>query len=37
MWVAACCLAYEAPLARSNLKDHKDFKEYHDLRILGAE
>jgi hypothetical protein len=50
MWVAACCLAYEAPLACQpsagvrqaplatlNLKDYKDFKEYHDLRILGAE
>jgi predicted nucleic acid-binding protein len=37
MWVAACCLAYEAPLATLNLKDYKDFLEYDDLRILGAE
>lgn len=37
MWVAACCLAYEVPLATLNLKDYEDFKAYHDLRILGAE
>jgi predicted nucleic acid-binding protein len=37
MWVAACCLAYEVPLATLNLKDYEDFKEHHGLRILGAE
>jgi predicted nucleic acid-binding protein len=37
MWVAACCLAYEVPLATLNLKDYEDFKAYHDLHILGAE
>ena len=24
MWIAACCLAYEAPLATLNLKDYVD-------------
>ncbi len=37
MWIAACCLAYEVPLATLNLKDYADFKEHHGLRILGAE
>jgi predicted nucleic acid-binding protein len=37
MWVAACCLAYEVPLATLNLKDYEDFKEHHGLRILGTE
>jgi predicted nucleic acid-binding protein len=35
MWVAACCLAYELPLATLNLKDYEDFREHHGLRILG--
>jgi predicted nucleic acid-binding protein len=34
MWIAACCLAYEAPLATLNLKD---YAEYHGLPILGAQ
>jgi len=37
MWVAACCLAYEVPLATLNLKDYEDFKAYHDLHMRGAE
>jgi predicted nucleic acid-binding protein len=37
MWIAACCLAYEAPLATLNLKDYEDFTEHHGLRILGTE
>ncbi len=37
MWIAACCLAYEVPLATLNLKDYEDFNEHHGLRILGAE
>ena len=37
MWIAACCLAYEAPLATLNLKDYEDFAEYHGLPILGAQ
>ncbi len=36
MWIAACCLAYEAPLATLNLKDYEDFTEHHGLRILGV-
>jgi hypothetical protein len=37
MWVAACCLTHEVSLTTLNLKDYEDFKEHHDLRILGAE
>jgi predicted nucleic acid-binding protein len=37
MWIAACCLTHEVPLATLNLKDHEDFKQHHGLRILGAE
>jgi predicted nucleic acid-binding protein len=33
-WVAACCLAYQLPLATFNLKDFKDFAEHHGLRLL---
>jgi predicted nucleic acid-binding protein len=36
MWIAACRLAYEAPLATLNLKDYEDFTEYDGLPILGA-
>jgi predicted nucleic acid-binding protein len=36
MWIAACCLAYEAPLATLNHKDFADFAEHHGLLILGA-
>ena len=36
MWIAAWCLAYEAPLATLNLKDYEDFTEYHGLPLLGA-
>jgi predicted nucleic acid-binding protein len=37
MWIAACCLAYEVPLATLNLKDYEDFKEHHELPVLGPE
>lgn len=37
MWIAACCLTHDVPLATLNLKDYEDFKEHHGLRILGAE
>ena len=33
-WVAACCRAYQLPLATFNLKDFKDFAGYHGLRLL---
>ncbi|GGQ10376.1 type II toxin-antitoxin system VapC family toxin [Streptomyces pseudogriseolus] len=37
MWVAACALTYDLPLATLNLKDYEDFRLHHGLRILGAE
>ncbi len=36
MWIAACCLTYNLPLATHNLKDYEDFRTHHSLRILGA-
>lgn len=35
MWIAACSLAYDVPLATLNLKDYEDFQEHHGLRILS--
>lgn len=37
MWIAACCLTYDLPLATLNLKDYEDFRAHHGLRILGSE
>ncbi|WP_327414128.1 type II toxin-antitoxin system VapC family toxin [Streptomyces sp. NBC_01233] len=37
LWIAACCLTYDLPLATLNLKDYEYFKEKHNLRILGEE
>lgn len=37
MWVAACCLTHDVPLATLNLKDYEDFNRHHGLRILGRE
>jgi predicted nucleic acid-binding protein len=37
MWVAACCLTYDLPLATLNIKDYQDFQAHHGLRILGSE
>lgn len=37
MWIAACCLSYDLPLATLNLKDFEDFRTFHGLRILGAD
>lgn len=34
-WVAACCLAYDLPLATRNVKDYEDFVEHEGLVILG--
>lgn len=34
-WVAACCLAYDLPLATRNVKDYEDFAEHEGLIILG--
>jgi hypothetical protein len=35
-WIAACCLAYELPLATLNVKDFRDFAEHEGLRLLGT-
>lgn len=35
-WIAACCLAYDLPLATRNVKDFEDFAEHEGLRILGG-
>ena len=37
MWIAACCLTYDLPLATLNLKDFMDFRSFHGLRLLGAD
>jgi predicted nucleic acid-binding protein len=33
--IAACCLAYDLPLATLNVKDFKDFAEHEGLTLLG--
>jgi predicted nucleic acid-binding protein len=33
-WVAACCLAYDLPLATFNLKDFGDFAEHEGLMLI---
>lgn len=35
-WIAACCLAYDLPLATLNVKDFRDFAEHEGLVLLGA-
>jgi hypothetical protein len=37
MWIVACCLTCDLPLATLNFKDYEDFKVYHGLRILSTE
>ena len=37
MWIAACCVTHDLPLATRNVKDYVDFVEFHGLRILGDE
>lgn len=37
MWVAACCLTHDLPLATLNLKDYEDFRQHHGLRVLGTD
>lgn len=37
MWIAACCLAHDLPLATLNVKDYIDFVELHGLRLISAE
>ena len=33
-WVAACCLAYELPLATLNVKDFRDFAQHEGLILV---
>lgn len=33
-WIAACCLAYDLPLATLNLDDFADFAEHEGLRLI---
>lgn len=33
-WIAACCLAYELPLATLNVKDFEDFAAYEGLTLV---
>jgi toxin FitB len=33
-WIAACCLAYELPLATRNVKDFEDFATYDGLSLV---
>ena len=35
-WIAACCLAYDLPLATLNTADFQDFTEYEGLRLITA-
>ncbi|HXZ72058.1 MAG TPA: hypothetical protein VEH31_14495 [Streptosporangiaceae bacterium] len=35
-WVAACCLAYDLPLATLNVKDFADFAEHDGLSLIRA-
>ena len=34
MWVAACCLYYDLPLATLNIKDFHDFAEHEGLTLI---
>jgi predicted nucleic acid-binding protein len=34
-WIAACCLAYELPLATLNVKDFRDFGEHEGLTLIS--
>ncbi|MFE9168089.1 type II toxin-antitoxin system VapC family toxin [Streptomyces kebangsaanensis] len=36
MWIAACCLTHDLPLATLNVKDFDDFKAQHGLEIITA-
>ncbi len=35
MWIAACCLVADLPLATLNLKDFKDFTVHDGLHVIG--
>lgn len=36
MWIAACCLTHDLPLATLNVKDFDDFRIHHGLDIVTA-
>lgn len=36
-WIAACCLAYDLPLATLNTKDFVDFAEHDGLRLVSSD
>jgi predicted nucleic acid-binding protein len=36
-WIAACCLAYDLPLATLNKQDFADYAEYEGLRLLAPD
>lgn len=33
-WIAACCLAYDVPLATLNTKDYEDFASHDGLKLI---
>jgi predicted nucleic acid-binding protein len=33
-WIAACCIAYDVPLATLNVKDFADFAAHHGLAFI---
>ncbi len=33
-WIAACCLAWELPLATTNQRDFEDFADHNGLQLL---
>ncbi|XRQ02693.1 type II toxin-antitoxin system VapC family toxin [Actinomadura welshii] len=37
MWVAACAITYDVPLATLNFKDFEDFATHHGLRLLSSD
>ena len=36
-WIAACCLAYDLPLATLNVKDFADFAEHDGLSLVRSQ
>lgn len=36
MWIAACCLSHDLPLATRNVKDFADFATYEGLRLVTS-
>ena len=36
-WIAACCLAYDLPLATFNAKDFADYANHDGLHLIRTE